>query len=123
MKTCPYCGSEVKENQLFCGNCGAKLEKETLDAEEPVESIPNEEEAPTSDSRIPHWCQKMFAIMGMCMAFAGGIGGIVIGSIGLKLGGRSSEYRGIYIASIVIGAIVVALLPSVDIFLSIATAI
>ena len=105
MKYCPYCGSTVEENQLFCGNCGAKLEKEPK-AEAETVNTPTEVQKPSnSDARIPHWCQKMFAIMGMWLAFFGGVGGIVLGTLGHCLGGSKCEYKGRYTAMIIIGAV------------------
>ena len=33
---CPKCGSEVKDDDLFCGECGAKIERTEVPESEPV---------------------------------------------------------------------------------------
>lgn len=33
---CPNCGSEVKDDDLFCGECGAKIERTEVPESEPV---------------------------------------------------------------------------------------
>ncbi|MFR2169186.1 MAG: zinc-ribbon domain-containing protein [Anaerostipes hadrus] len=33
---CPNCGSEVKDDDLFCGECGAKIEHTEVPESEPV---------------------------------------------------------------------------------------
>ena len=41
---CPNCGSEVKDDDLFCGECGAKIERTEV-PEEALESEPAKKEA------------------------------------------------------------------------------
>ena len=43
---CPNCGSEVKDDDLFCGECGAKIEHTEVPESEPVKK----EAAPQSES-------------------------------------------------------------------------
>ena len=43
---CPNCGSEVKDDDLFCGECGAKIERTEVPESEPVKK----EAAPQSES-------------------------------------------------------------------------
>ena len=43
---CPNCGSEVKDDDLFCGECGAKIERTKVPESEPVKK----EAAPQSES-------------------------------------------------------------------------
>ena len=44
---CPNCGSEVKDDDLFCGECGAKIERTEVPESEPVKK----EAAPHSQNQ------------------------------------------------------------------------
>ena len=43
---CPNCGSEVKDDDLFCGECGAKIERTEVPESEPVkkEAAPQQQQ-------------------------------------------------------------------------------
>lgn len=116
MKYCPGCGAPSQDNAKFCGYCGRKLIQE----EKPVEVAPVEpavEETPIPQdvdrngkrNKIPHWTQRMFAIMGIWFAIITGVGGIAIGAVGLSLTNENCEYRRRYVVSVVIGGIMTAL--------------
>ena len=48
---CPNCGSEVKDDDLFCGECGAKIERTEVPEEAP-ESEPAKKEAASQSGSV-----------------------------------------------------------------------
>ncbi len=95
----------MNSNDKFCGHCGAKLEVEIITPEQ-VEEVQTQ----TKKDKIPHWCQKLFAFLGLGEAILGGVLGIALGILGLCLTSKECEYRSRYVTNIVIGSIVFTLI-------------
>ena len=48
---CKYCGQEILDNENYCKNCGARVEKETFVGEEKVEVVKEEKKQNIINSR------------------------------------------------------------------------
>lgn len=93
MKTCPFCGSLVKEGDIFCNQCGESLEQKCPNCGEPIEinaafcrgcgfELKNtgevKEEVPAEKAVVPvykkwwFWLVTAAAVIGLVLLFSSG---------------------------------------------------
>jgi hypothetical protein len=87
---CKYCGQEILDNENYCKNCGARVEKDTFVGEEKVEVV---EKQPLKCWSVFANTSKILGIITLCIFWIPifglfgtltGIPGIVFGVLGKK---------------------------------------
>lgn len=96
---CKYCGQEVLDNENYCKNCGARVEKETFVGEEKVEVV---EKQPLKCWSVFANTSRTLGIITLCIFWIPifglfgtltGVPGIVFGVLGKKAKTEEALYN------------------------------
>lgn len=117
---CKYCGKQLDDNAKFCPECGAKIIEENApkpetddffkDAPLPAETKAPTAPAPHSSSDDPFEKMNILALVGLYLAFACPIAGLICSIIGFNQCSQTKEGgKGFALAGIIVSAVFIVL--------------
>lgn len=107
---CRYCGSKLKDNAMYCHNCGAAVER--IQIREPYEPQPQpQQQQNTQPQLLPQTAAKSgnaLAILGFVFAFLFPltIAGLICSILGFVKAKKGASLGGLALAGIIISSVI-----------------
>lgn len=100
---CRYCGTQLKDDAVFCHNCGAAVNGQTPPSahhtNQPTYQQPIQQQPATTNN------ENSIAIVGFVFSFLIAIVGLICSIVGYNNSKKGAPYGGLALAGIIISAV------------------